>query len=189
MFSKMFLLTLCTLSANLLPAQFKKTVLPATAFNNALEKIVVDFRYNFKNIKGETVVNQGEYDTYSSTVILPGASNCIIYGSHSVEDTTASWQGVFYKGDDYKAAITAYKNVYRLISKSKLELIDVSTVGFAGIYEAPTDDVRFTVSSLRLDVLHPQYKRFLAEIELITNYEGWQVNINFYNRKPDDERE
>ena len=189
MFPKLLLLTLCTLCANLLPAQFKKPVLPATAFNNALEKIIVDFRYNFKNIKGETVINQGEYDTYSSTVILPGANNCIIYGSHSVEDTSASWQGVFYKGDDYKQAIAAYKNVYRLISKSKLKLIDVSSVGFTGVYEEPIDDVRFTVSSLRLDVLHPQYKRFLAEVELITNYEGWQVNVNFYNRKPDDERE
>ncbi|MBC7686750.1 MAG: hypothetical protein H7211_01065, partial [Aquabacterium sp.] len=104
MSSKILLLTLGTLLANLLPAQFGKIVLPTPAFNNALEKIVVDYRYNFTNLKGETVVKQGEYDTYSSTVILPGASNCIIYGSHSVEDTSASWQGIFYKGDDYKQA-------------------------------------------------------------------------------------
>lgn len=186
---KCFLVIVSFLFVHLLPAQFYKTVVPSPAFNNALEKIVVDFRYNFKNIKGETVINQGEYDTYPSNVVLPGASNCIIYGSHSVKDTTASWQGVFYKGDNYKEAIAAYKNVYRLLSKSKLKLIDVSTVGFEGILEEPSEDVRFTVSSLRLDVMHPQYKRFLAEVELLTDLEGWQVNVNFYNRKPDDEKE
>ena len=189
MFQRILILTLLSISVTMLPAQFYKTALPSPQFNNALEKIVVDFRYNFKNIKGQTVINQGEFDLYQSTVELPGANNCVIYGSHSVEDTTASWQGVFYKGDDYKAATAAYKSVYRLLSKSKLKLIDVSTTGFTGVYEEPSEEVRFTVSSLRLDVMHPQYKRFFAEVELLTNYEGFQVNVNFYNRKGDEERE
>lgn len=189
MLQRFLLLNLLLVVVNVLPAQFYKTALPSPQFNNALQKIVVDFRYNFKNIKGQTVLNQGELDLYQSTVELPGANNCVIYGSHSVEDTTASWQGVFYKGDNYKEAITAYKNVFRLLSKSKLKLIDVSTAGFTGTYEEPSEEVRFTVSSLRLDVMHPQYKRFFAEVELLSNYEGYQVNVNFYNRKGDEERE
>ncbi len=70
-----------------------------------------------------------------------------------------------------------------------MQLIDRSFVGFAGSMQEPSEDIRFAVSSLNLDVEDNRYKRFAAEIELVTTYEGWQVNLNFFNRKPDNERE
>lgn len=76
-------------------AQFYKAVLPSPEFNSALEKIVLDFRYNFKNIKVGAAVSQGEVDTYESAVTLPGATNCVIYQFHSAKDTTAVGKGFY----------------------------------------------------------------------------------------------
>ena len=166
-------------------AQFYKSVLPSPEFNNALEKIVGDFRYNFENIIGEPLVSQGEVETYGSTIKLPGATDCIIYKFHSALDTTASWQGVLYQGDDYREAVKAYKNTFRLLNKSRIHLIDRSIIGFAGQMSEPSEDVRFTVSTLQLNIADPRYEKFNAEVEMTTSYTGWQVNVNFFNKKPD----
>jgi hypothetical protein len=170
-------------------SQFYNSFLPSPEFNSALEKIVGDFRYNFKNISGDTLTNQGEVETYSSTVTLPGTTECTINKYHSAKDTTASWQAVVYNGEDYKEAVKAYKNAFRLINKSRIHLIDRTFIGFEGKMEQPTDEVRFTVSTLRLASDDIRYKRFTAEVELLSNYTGFQVNINLSNKKPDNERE
>jgi hypothetical protein len=170
-------------------AQFYTSFLPSPEFNSALEKIVSDFRYNFKNIAGDTINNHGEVEIYSSTVTLPGTTDCTINKYHSAKDTTASWQAVVYNGEDYKEALKAYKNAFRLINKSRIHLIDRTFIGFAGKMEQPTDEVRFTVSTLRLESDDIRYKRFSAEVELLSTYTGFQVNINLSNKKPDNERE
>ncbi len=168
-------------------AQFYKTILPSPEFNSALEKIVRDFRYNFENIAGEKISGNGEVENYQSNVQLPGAINCVINRYHSVYDTTASWQGILYEGEDYEEAKKVYKNTFRLLNKSKMQLIDRSVTGFSGELQTPTDNVRFTVSALQLDHFDPRYKRFTAEVELVSSYNGWLVKVNFFNKKPDTE--
>lgn len=170
-------------------AQFYKSIFPSPEFNNALEKIVRDFKYNYENIVGELLESQGEVDTYETTIELPGASDCIIYKFHSGKDTTASWQGVLYNGDDYNEAVKAYRNTFRMINKSKLHLVDRTVIGFVGDLQEPSELIRFAMSTLKLAISDNRYKRFNAEVELVTNYNGWRVNVNFHNKKPDDERE
>ncbi len=101
---KLFFFLLITLNAGFCQAQFYKSLLPSPEFSDALEKIVLDFRLNFTTIQGANIAQQDEADTYESTVKLPGAIECTIYKYHSKADTTASWTGVMYKGDDFKEA-------------------------------------------------------------------------------------
>jgi hypothetical protein len=189
MFRKIIIFSFLVFVVSSSHAQFYTSFLPSPEFNNALEKIVSDFRYNFKNITGDTLNNHGEVEIYSSTIALPGTTECTINKYHSAKDTTASWQAVVYSGDNYKEAVKAYKNAFRLINKSRIHLIDRSIIGFEGQMEQPTEELRFTVSTLRLESDDIRYKRFSAEIELLSNYTGFQVNINLSNKKPDSERE
>jgi hypothetical protein len=189
MFKKVSVSVLFLFVISVSQAQFYTSFLPAAEFNNALEKIVSDFRYNFKNITGDTLNNRGEVETYSSKIILPGTTECVINKYHSAKDTTASWQAIVYKGDNYKEAVKAYKNTFRLLNKSRMQLADRSVLGFTGEMEQPKEELRFTVSTLRLDSDDIRYKRFTAEVELLLNYTEWHVNINLSNKKPDTERE
>ncbi len=189
MLKKLIACAFLLFASRLSHAQFYKSVMPSAEFNQTLEKIVSDFRYDFKNIRGAVTENAGEYDIYQSAVTLPGASDCTINTYRSAMDTTSSWQGVLYRGDDYREAVKAYRNTFRLMNKSRMQIIDRSVVGFSGRMEEPTEDLRFAVSSLYLDIADPRYRRFIAEIELVSNYEGWQVNVNFFNKKPDNEQE
>lgn len=182
--------TLCVLllifSATLTRGQFYKSILPSPEFSNALEKIILDFRLNFSTIQGNSLSSQGDTETYESIVKLPGARECIIYRFHSKIDTTASWQGIMYKGDSFKEASRIYENVFRMVRKSQVRWIDKSYVSFNGEMEKPAEEVRFTVSTLRFSLEDKRYKNFQAEIEMISTYSGWEVHLNLQIKNPDD---
>jgi hypothetical protein len=177
----LFLTTLLSLTTK---AQFYKSVLPSPEFNAALEKIVRDFRHNFNNITGEKLYSQGEVDSYESTVKLPGASNCYVNRYHSVTDTTASWQAELYSGEDYKEAIKIYRNTFRLLNKSKMQQVDRSVMTFSGNLEEPVETIRFATSTLTLDVDDRRYRNFVAEVELISSYNGFLVNVSLHAKRP-----
>jgi len=175
------------LSTGFSNAQFFKPILPNSAFADSLNKIVLDFRFDFKKTAGKRLPRQGNMDVYQSKVILPGAAHCVIYRFHSSVDTTASWQATLYEGDSYEEALKVYKNTFTLVKKSRLVWIDKSIVGFSGNMEAPDENLRFTISSLRLDINDPGYNKFVAEIELVNSYDGWEVHLNLQNKKNDAE--
>jgi hypothetical protein len=176
---------LLILLTTLCQSQIYKSVLPSPEFSSALEKIVLDFRINFSSIQGNSIVSQGESETFESTVKLPGAISCIIYKYHSKADTTASWQGTMYKGDDYKEASKVYENLFRLVKKSKVRWIDKSFVGFNGEMEKPAETLRFTVSTLNFELEDKRYKNFQADVEMVSNYDGWEVHLNLQTKQPD----
>lgn len=176
---------LATLTFNFCNAQFYKTALPSPEFSTALQKIVLDFRVNFASIQGTAIVQQSEAEIYESTVKLPGATDCVIYKYHSKADTTASWQAIMYRGDDYKEASKVYENVFKQVRKTRIQWIDKSIVGFSGEIEKPSESLRFSVSTLRLELDDNRYKLFMADIELLTNYNGWEVRVNLQTKRPD----
>jgi len=184
----LFLLLLTFFIAPAIFSQFYMSVLPSPEFTSALEKIVVDFRVNFKTIEGNEIMTEGEMQSYESMVKLPGARQCTIYKFNSGLDTSASWQAVMYSGDVYSEAVKTYENIFRLVKKSRIKWIDRSVIGFAGELEKPSNDVGFSVSTLHLQLDDYRYKNFLAEIELVSGQYGWQVNLNLYSKKDDAEQ-
>ena len=178
-------MALCVMHS--LHAQFYKSILPSPAFSDSLKIIVLDYQNNFYRIQHEKVSATGDADIYSSLNCLPGSIECFIYRFHSIEDTTASFQAVMYRGDDYREASKVYKNTYRLVNKSRIDSRSVSS-GFIGKLESPTEDIRFTSSLLRLGTHDSLYKNFVAEVELVNNYEGWEVKLNLHYKRNDSEK-
>jgi hypothetical protein len=173
-FTLLALLFVTTLSFG----QFYKSLLPSPEFTSALEKIVLDFRDDYKSIQGNLVDGHGEMETYESLVCLPGSVNCKILRFHSLQDTTATWQAIVYNGEDYKEAVKAYENTFRLVKKSSLRWIDKSSVGFTGQLERPREELRFTTSTLVFTLDDYRYKDFQAEVEIQNTFDGWQVTLN-----------
>ncbi len=181
-------LVCCMFAASLFAnAQFYKSILPSGAFTDSLQLVVADYQLNFYSIQSESLSKNGDVDIYKSLKAVPGAGECFIYRFHSVEDTTASWQAVMYKGEDYKEAVKAYKNCFRLIKKSNLKISD-NTMKFEGELQEPVSSVKFTVSSLKPLTSLKAYKNFYAEVELVQIYFEWQVRLNLHSRKGDTER-
>ena len=168
-------------------AQFYKSFQSSPAFSDSLNKVVLDFRYNFKEIQGNALLPRGDMDVYNSKVTLPGAEHCVVYRFHSRMDTTASWQAVMYEGDSYEEAKKIYKNTFRQVKSSRIKWIDNSRVNFTGQMEEPSENIGFTVSSLKPDIKDERYEKFWAEVEMINTYAGWEVHLNLQNKKKDTE--
>ncbi|MEO7265706.1 MAG: hypothetical protein ABIW38_12365 [Ferruginibacter sp.] len=168
-------------------AQFYKSILPSGAFTDSLQQVVASYEGNFYSIQSENISQLPDVDTYRSKRGIPGAKECYIMRYHSVVDTTAGWQALMYKGEDYREAVKAYKNCFRLVKKSNLK-IDESIMKFNGELEEPQASLKFTVSSLKPSSSLPAYKNFYAEVELVQVYLEWEVRLNLHSRKADDER-
>ena len=181
------LIFLCIFSCCIANAQLYKTLLPSQAFNDSINIIIKDYPNNFHHIQAAPVSTETDVDIFKSSAGLPHAVDCMVYRFHSLEDTTASWQAVFYKGENYQDALKAYKNCYRQIKKSNIA-VNNERITFTGKMEEPTASIRFTVSNLKLNTKDPLFKNFYAEIELLQVYYDWEVRLNLLSRKEDTER-
>lgn len=170
-------------------AQFYKSIVPSPEFTKTLEKIVLDFRFNYNNIKGNSLMQEGGTETFESSIKLPGSQDCSITYYSSKVDTSASWQAILYKGTDYQEAVRIYQNVFRMVKKSHLNWIDRTLMRFTGTLDSPKEEIGFATSILQLDLDDVRYKKFAAEIELVSNsYDNFEVHLNLQNRKNDNEQ-
>ncbi len=168
-------------------AQFYKSILPSPAFTDSLHKIISSFKNNFRSIQGNIISAQADVDTYEANTAVPGAEKAVLFRFHSIEDTTASWQGTMYSGESYNEAARIYKNIFRLVNKTHL-LIDNIAMGFSSQMEEPTESLRFTASTLKAISTNAAYTHFIAEVEMINSYTGWQVHLNLHNKKADTDK-
>ena len=181
--------SLCIMMAMLLMLSFtnaqliKKTTSPSP-FSLSLTSIIENYQNNYRQIQGEFLQPDEDRDIYKSTIDLPGTSHCFIYRFHSKEDTTASWQAILYEGEDFKEATKQYKNCFRYLKQIKFKA-GLANNSLDGEIENPSEELRFTTSTLRPVTYSLLYNNFMAEIEIINSLTGWTVQLNFHSRKND----
>jgi hypothetical protein len=156
-------------------------------FPLAIDAILRDFPNKLRNITGELVLAEGEFENYASTVVLPGAENCIITRYHSTKDSTVSWQARMFNNDEFTKASREYHALYMQLQTCYIMSEDGTLVYLTGAWEPAKDGASFTTSTLRLATSDRQYKDVKVEIELVYLLADWAVNINIIARKPDDE--
>jgi hypothetical protein len=157
------------------------------SFPAAINAVLKDFPYNLRNITGELVLAQGEFENYASIVELPGAENCIVTRYHSADDTTASWQAKMLSSDDFDQAAKAYHELFRKLQGCYLRLVDGSVVYLKGDWEPAKEGASFTTSTLRLMTGDWRYKDVKVELELVYQLADWAIHINIVTKKRDDE--
>lgn len=166
--------------------QFVKKEIPST-FSLSLASIIENYPNNYRLIQGELLQPDEDRDIFKSTLELPGATDCVIYRFHSKEDTTASWQGILYEGEEFKEAVKVYKNCFRNLKQTKFK-VGISHYSLDGEMENPSEELRFTTSTLRPVTYSGLYNNFMAEVEMINSITGWTVRLNLHSRKNDDMR-
>lgn len=166
-------------------SQFYKVVSGSPDFSDAISKIVLDFRYNFQNIQGEQIAKQGSSETYACNILIPGAIETYIYQYNSKIDTTGSVQVVMFRSDDFKSAAKKYSELFKMLKRTQIRWVDKSYVGFKGDFQKPSEEIRFASSSLGFDLNDERYDDFKVDVELVSSYTGWVVNINFQTKKKD----
>jgi len=157
------------------------------SFDGAIDAVLKDLPFNLKNITGELVLAEGEFENYASIVELPGAEQCIVTKYHSVDDTTASWQAKMLSGEDFEPAAKAYHELFRKLQGCHLTLVDGSVIYLKGDWEPAREGSAFTTSTLKLMTGDWRYRDVKVELELIYQLADWAVHINIVTKKRDDE--
>lgn len=166
--------------------QFVKKEIPP-AFSLSVTNIIENYPNNYRFIQGELLQPDEDRDIYKSMIDLPGATECVIFRFHSKEDTTASWQAVLYEGEDFKDAVKAYRNCFRYLKQIKFK-VGITNYSLEGVLENPSEELRFTTTTLRPDTYSALYKNFMAELEILNSMTGWTVRLNLHSRKNDSMR-
>ena len=168
-------------------AELNPPVQRVLTFPATINAVLKDLPYNLRNITGELVLAQGEFENYASIVELPGAENCIVTRYHSADDTTASWQAKMYSGDDFSRAASVYHELFRKLQGCYLQLVDGSVAYLKGDWEPAKAEAPFTTSTLRLMTDDWRYKDVKVELELVYQLADWAIHINIVTKKRDDE--
>jgi hypothetical protein len=155
-------------------------------FQEAMDSILRDFPDNLHHISGELLLSQGEIDNYASLVTLPGAEDCQITRYHSLVDTTASWQGRMYRGEDYTKAEQCYHDLFKKLQSCYVMMADSSLAGLQGVWEPARQEVSFTSSRFHVRGGSEKYREVRVEIELVYLTVDWAVNISVYNKREDE---
>jgi hypothetical protein len=164
-------------------AQFYKSVVaPPAAFTDALQKVVLDFRHDFHGIEDSLISGGGDYETYGSKVTIPGFTDCQILRFHSVSDTSAAFEAVYYQGENYDEAAKNYKNLIRMLKRSRMKWVDNSLISFIGPEKEPNPSLSFSITDLTLDTQDIRYKDFDAQVELQSDMLNWKVDVSFSNK-------
>jgi hypothetical protein len=177
------LAAIAMLSASAQPKLFEKSA-PA-GFYKGIETVLGDFPYNYKHITGDLVQAEGEIEHYASTVTLPGSESCLIGIYHSALDTTASWQALMFRNEDFEKAAKEYKHLYHQLNRCKLKMVDGSVYELSGKYETPAEETDFLISELKIQTADERYRNFKVELEMLYKMDQWVININVVTRKKD----
>jgi len=159
----------------------------SVSFPSVIDAVLRDFPNSLRNITGELVLAQGEFENYASMLALPESQHCLITRWHSTQDTTVSWQATMLTTDDFGKADHAYRDLYRKLQQCYIQLVDGTIVYLKGSWEPAKEGASFTTSTLRLTVDDQRYREVRVELELVYQLAEWGVNINIFSKKPDDE--
>jgi hypothetical protein len=177
--SACFLLSIFCSSAQLrLPAADR-------SIGNELAKVIKDYPNHFQNIIGELIIQNPQSTDYQSTVKLKDAEECIVTEYASKKQNHYSWQAKLFTTDDFDEAAKKFKTCYNQLQNMAVK-IGQQAYRFAGIYETPTDEKKFTTilfESAAKDELMGKLK-----IELLMEYEllEWKIKISVYNKERED---
>jgi hypothetical protein len=157
----------------------------ASAFPKAMATVLHDYTANFTGISGDLISNDVESESYTSTILLPGAKDCRITRYHSKEDITASWQAKMLRTEDFEVAAKQYKELYKHLKACYIKLNDGSSIFLKASLEAPSEEKKFTVTSFKLATTDLRYRELKVELELLYRIGEWEININVVNKKKD----
>lgn len=157
-------------------------------FRKALDKIMADYCNQFRNLKGEPIIDNPESSEFTSTVSLPGAEECIIIQMRNTKHETRAFQALMLSTDSYEAAEKKYKQLYGQLHNASVRLDNGGGRYIVkGEMDNPNEDK--AIFSTLFDITPNNNFSKNVHIELSMSYEmlQWKIRIAVYDKVDDEE--
>lgn len=157
-------------------------------FNEALNKITADYCNQFRNLRGESIVNNPESSEFTSTVNLPGAEACTIIQMRNTRQETRAFEALMLTTDDFDAASKKYKQLYAQLHNASIRLDNGGgRYVVKGEMEKPTEEKAMFSTLFDITPSTAFNKNLHIELTMIYELLEWKVKIEVYDKVPDDE--
>ena len=168
-----------------LSAQIKLAALkPSPSVKPDIEKVARDYFQDFNNIKGDTLLQTAGTIEFESKIIPAGSLEATI--TKYSDPNSYSWQAVMLQTEDFKEAVSKYKQYYRQLNGANLTFYDRTSSKLTGPYDAPDEDRDFASSILELDSKKHDLQLFKVEVALNYSFPQWTVKIMVYEKIADE---
>lgn len=157
-------------------------------FRQSLDKIMADYCNQFRNLKGDPIVDNPESSEFTSTVTLPGSEECTIIQMRNTKHETRAFQALMLSTDDYDAAAKKYKQLFAQLHNASIRLDNGgSRYVVKGEMDKPTEDK--DIFSTLFDITPNTNFSKNVHIELSMSYEllEWKIRIAVYDKVDDEE--
>jgi hypothetical protein len=149
----------------------------STAFNTALEKILLDFPDSFTNLKGEEILKEETEVRYESRIVLPGSEDCMVNTVLDGAKKTVGWEAVMVTTKTYEDAAIEYKKIYLQLIDCRFKLKSKTSVSLIGKWISPQPTENFSSTTFILSSSTGAYKKMNIELEMVNVMNEWKVNL------------
>lgn len=175
-----FIFTTLSLSAQIKLAALKSS----SSVKPDVEKVARDYYQNFNNIKGDTLLQAAGTIEFESKIIPAGSLEATI--TKYSEPNSYSWQATMFQTEDFKEAVSKYKQYYRQLNGANISFYDKTSYKLSGNYDVPDEDRSFASSLLELDSKKHELQLFKVEVALNYSFPQWTVKIMVYEKIADE---
>lgn len=157
-------------------------------FRQALDKIMADYCNQFRNLKGESIIDNPESSEFTSTVQLPGAEECTVIQMRNTRHETAAFQALMLSTDDYEAASKKYKQLFNQLHNASIRL-DNGGMRYVvkGEMDKPSDEKKIISTIFDISPYSTLNKNVHIELSMAYELKEWKVRIAVYDKVNDEE--
>jgi hypothetical protein len=150
--------------------------------NSAIEKVIRDYPYQFKNIRGSLLLENRQTSNYQSIIQIPGALSCVISRSNLSDKEAMCWKAELFESDNFQEAKSRYKELYSQIRNSIVKIEGEKPYILNGQYEAPNEGKRF--HSVVFSMLPAVGEMQKLKVELLLTQRGqlWKIGLVIYDQ-------
>lgn len=154
----------------------------------ALQKVIGDYPNHFKNIQGDPVNTEAQSTDYASKVLMPGALSAVVtrYSSTGDKSNIFSWKCVLSQSEDFGTIAGKYRELYNQLKNSIIKVEGQKPFILNGVYEAPTEEKKFTTTDFYLLPSTGNMKKLKVELTLEYYVTEWEMAILVYDQKEEE---
>lgn len=156
-------------------------------FRQALDKIMADYCNRFRNLKGESVIDNPESSEFESTVKLPGSEECTVVQMRNTKNETAAFQALMLSTGDYEAASKKYKQLYNQLHNTSVRLDNGGKqYSIKGELDKPSDEKKIISTIFNLVPETVLNQKLHIELSMAYELMEWKVRITIYDKEEDE---
>ena len=150
--------------------------------NSAIEKVLRDFPNQFRNIKGNIVLQNQETINYQSHIQIPGAISCVVTSFHSNKQALC-WKAELFETAHFQEAKDKYKDLYTQIRNTIIKIEGEKPYILNGQYEIPGEQKRLHSVVFNMLPAVGGMQKVKVELSMVRQGSSWKIGLLIYDQQ------